>query len=1021
MSNIWRSVLCSISLFLLSAIGQAATFYVSPTGDDANDGSSWAAAKKTIQAAVDLTENGDCVFVTNGLYYVGGRPTPGYSLANRLVITNAITVRSVNGPQYTSIAGAGPYGSSAVRCVYLTGGGEISGFTMTNGCTYGNDADAQNTDGGGVFIHTSGIVSNCVLSGNYALSGGGVISYLGGTVQNCLITGNESVGGGGVRFSDAPNALVENCTITENRAVANYGFIGVGGGVHIYHTGILRNCLVANNCAAGQGGGVYIDWGSRGAYVESCTVAGNTAPTDGGFANVIDGAYVNNSIIFGNANGNWSGGAYSYCCIQPAAAGTGNISSDPLFVDAASGNYRLQYGSPCINAGINSDWMDSAVDLDNNPRILYGTVDMGCYEWQEPAPAFYVSPFGNDANDGSSWALAKQTIQAAVDIAGSGDTVWVMNGTYSAGGRPASGFAITNRLVVTNGATVRSVNGPGVTTIVGAGPMGYSAVRGVYLCNSQLIGFSVTNGASGPRMEQVGGGILLKGDSLVSNCVISGNSAEEGGGIAVHSESGAVVNSLIMDNHATLTGGGVLLQWDSGRSYVSRCRILGNVSDGTGGGVSFYHRGSIYNSLIEGNTAGRAGGVWVDWSGYNGPDITIANCTVVNNSADENGGVDYVINGGSYQNCIIQGNSNGNWSGGTYSYCSTIPLATGSGNITAAPQFADTNYHLQGTSPCIDTGNNEYAPGLEDLDGKMRIVNGIVDMGCYEYCGNVQPWVEGDYDGDRASDLAVFDPAGGNWYVRSMQRDTLLWQSQWGWSTAMVVPGDYDGDGRGDQALFDRVGGYWYINSPTNGLITWATPWGWSTATPVAGDYDGDRRSDLAVFDTAGGYWYIWSLSGYCIAWGTLWGWETAIPVRGDYDGDAKSDLAVFDAVGGYWYIWSMSGYCMAWHSLWGWEKALPVPGDYDGDGTADLAVYDAAGGYWYIWSLAGNCITWGTEWGWNTAVPVSGDFDGDGRYDLALFDPATGLWYIRSLNGNVIAWMDHWGWPGATPVGGAR
>ena len=72
----------------------------------------------------------------------------------------------------------------------------------------------------------------------------------------------------------------------------------------------------------------------------------------------------------------------NYCCTTPMPTnGVGNVTNAPLFVDYTSGNLRLQSNSPCINAG-NNAYVAGATDLDRNPRIAGGTVDIGAYEYQ---------------------------------------------------------------------------------------------------------------------------------------------------------------------------------------------------------------------------------------------------------------------------------------------------------------------------------------------------------------------------------------------------------------------------------------------------------------------------------------------------------------------------------------------------------------------------------------------------------------------------------------------------------------
>ncbi|TAL06434.1 MAG: hypothetical protein EPO07_01830 [Verrucomicrobia bacterium] len=94
-----------------------------------------------------------------------------------------------------------------------------------------------------------------------------------------------------------------------------------------------------------------------------------------------------NSIIYDNFPVNVDtnlGAGMNYCDTLPLpTSGAQNLTNVPLFVDAANGNFRLQPNSPCINAGYNA-YATNFPDLEGNPRIVGGTVDIGAYEFQSP-------------------------------------------------------------------------------------------------------------------------------------------------------------------------------------------------------------------------------------------------------------------------------------------------------------------------------------------------------------------------------------------------------------------------------------------------------------------------------------------------------------------------------------------------------------------------------------------------------------------------------------------------------------
>lgn len=295
----------------------------------------------------------------------------------------------------------------------------------------------------------------------------------------------------------------------------------------------------------------------------------------------------------------------------------------------------------------------------------------------------------------TSWATAATTIQQAVDAAGAGDHIVVTNGIYQTGGSLANGW-LTNRVSVTKPVTVRSVNGPAVTMIVGyqvpGDIYGGEAVRCVYLTNdASLFGFTITNGGTEsanyePPVNVAGGGGVYceSASAIVSNCIVIGNAGGYGGGVY----------------------GGTL----------KNCGLIANTSSGYGGGA---YNSSLWNSWVTRNRANwGCGGVVIG---------TLVNCTVTDNFPN---GVDACT----VSNSIVYFNTPQNhaasfWEN-TFSFSCTTPLpANGVGNISSEPQLSSAS-HISAGSPCRSAGTFTAVSGV-DIDSDAWI--NPPAMGCDEF------------------------------------------------------------------------------------------------------------------------------------------------------------------------------------------------------------------------------------------------------------------------------------------------
>ncbi|MHC4488743.1 MAG: right-handed parallel beta-helix repeat-containing protein [Planctomycetota bacterium] len=293
----------------------------------------------------------------------------------------------------------------------------LDGFTITSGYGYG----LYN-------LYSSVTVNNCTFVGNSSSYSYGAAMYNRNSspvVTDCAFIFNSSYFYGGGMYNEVSNSVLINCVFTENYARFN------GGGMHNRGSDlIMLNCIFTNNFSEDYGGGIYNFWSSP--NLTNCTLNGNWAGTSGGgIFNKGSDAKLTNCILWGDtapqgseiylvkyidymgreypstldANysdmDGWDTNIYvgDDCMLN---WGNDNIDADPCFVEPGywdvnglwlDGDYHLLPGSPCIDVGDpNYIAGTNETDLDGNPRVIGGRIDMGAYEFQNAPPVANAGP-----------------------------------------------------------------------------------------------------------------------------------------------------------------------------------------------------------------------------------------------------------------------------------------------------------------------------------------------------------------------------------------------------------------------------------------------------------------------------------------------------------------------------------------------------------------------------------------------------------------------------------------------------
>ena len=740
-------------------------WFVSPDGDN-TVGGSWDSALTNLNSVFNRLEAGDTLYLSGQTFSLTNEldwSTTNLTVRGGYAATNLSLEPGVFDTRRWPTIIRRQSGNMRLIHIHDTTNALLQRVTLREG--------SVSTIGGGIRIrNTSGfILADCEIRDNWALDanpsmGGGIAcENASGVISNCLISGNAAdspdawdgnlyVRGAGIYLSGG-SVIVQDSRILDNRA-HDGGLTGLaypdGIGIWADGTHTIRNCLVAGNhrindiapAWGGRGGGI---WAENGVTIVNCTLVRNMAE---GIRRNAGSVTVQDCILWENSDDLFGSPNLLNSCIEDGDSNGANgcTNANPRFV---KGVY-LQTNSPCIDAGsVTAEY----AGLDNRTTHTNGIADSGMVDLgyhAEGSPSFFsmdihVSPSGSDTLTGASPANAFRTITKALATACGGETIHLAAGTY---GNATETYPLT---IHTYGVTIQGTNRN--TTIIDAGNVADIRI----LTAMNLLGPLNFNGLTlkGGKGRFMGGGLYLSNVSgSLIDCIVEGNTTRSdlnwgvayGAGICAYASLLTVSNSIVRNNTYSSPpfnayGGGLYV--GGGQATIVRTIITNNIAASwydvpRGGGLYLNGTVSIEHSVVARNTATQGSGLYLA-----GGNLLVRNITVADNSAN---GIYHAGGSLMISNSLLWGN--------TDDIVGTPPMGYSTsqdgynngvnGCNNQDPRFVDrTHYHLQSThgqyengffnggtwntglsnSPAIDTCDPLRIPTGGEPDPNGAIVN----------------------------------------------------------------------------------------------------------------------------------------------------------------------------------------------------------------------------------------------------------------------------------------------------------
>jgi predicted outer membrane repeat protein len=519
-------------------------------------------------------------------------------------------------------------------------------------CDFGSEAvissssftgNSSGGSGGALYADSFIDISGCTFTRNSAAaSGGAVITRGNGALYSCIFGGNTAGNGGAVLNSFANSVQFVNCAFVGNTATA--GSNGNGGAVdNEYASGMsFTNCTLTDNTASGSGGGIY-DFNSY-IVVTNGILWQDSSTSNSSQAEIYDSdANSQSTVTYSDVSGVSGPNDSNNINIDPGFRIAPNAGTDNTWgtADDDYGDLQLNFASMCIDVGNNSaiNQLFVSTDLAGNNRIQGGVVDLGAYE----AQIFYVAPIFQGSGNGDDWADAADLAQTLAN-APTGSLVKAAQGTYD------GSFQVPNGVTILGGYAGPGTANPNmrdlvhlVSTLDGQGISLHVVTTSNDDAGTVLDGFTITGGSANgfqDGVDDVGGGIYnSSGSPTISNCIITGNSALEGGGMYNTVSYSNIPSAPTLTNCTFSNNTGGAMQNQNASPTLSGCTFTNNSGNNGDNGAAINNDSSqttLTDCTFTGNTTGieGSGGAIYNLEG----DLSLTGCTFTSNIASDSGG-----------------------------------------------------------------------------------------------------------------------------------------------------------------------------------------------------------------------------------------------------------------------------------------------------------------------------------------------------------------------------------------------